>query len=107
MVYSALVTTNPLYNAFLAAGYIVLVVTIMTSFVDKADGPERGILVPLTVLSLFVLSAAVMGFIFFYQPVLLFLDGQKKEAVNLFLKTVGVFAGITVLLLAILFATAA
>lgn len=99
-------TPNPLYNALLASGYIVLIVTIMTFFVDKA-GPERGILVPLTILSLFVLSAAVMGFIFFYHPIQLYLEGKQKEAVNLFLKTVGFFAGITVLLLATLFATAA
>ncbi|MBI2612982.1 hypothetical protein HYW59_04235 [Candidatus Kaiserbacteria bacterium] len=96
-------TTNPLYNAFLAAGYIALIVTIMTSFVDKTDGPERGILVPLTVLSLFVLSAATMAYLFFYQPVMLYLEGKQKEAVNLFLKTVGVFACIVVVLLAVLF----
>lgn len=97
---------NPLYNALLAAGYIVLIVTIMTSFVDKPGGPERGILIPLVVLSLFVLSAAVMAFLFFYQPVMLYLDGQKKESVSLFLKTVGFFACITALLLVVLFATA-
>lgn len=98
-------TQNPLYNALLAAGYIVLIVTIMTSFVDKA-GPERSILIPVTILSLFVLSAAVMGFIFFYQPIQMYLDSKKKEAVDLFLKTVGFFAGITLLLLLVLFLTA-
>ncbi len=96
-------TQNPLYNALLASGYIVLVVTIMTSFVDKADGPEQGILLPLTVLSLFVLSAAVMSYIFFYQPIMLYMDGKKTEAVNLFLKTIGFFAGITILLVLALF----
>jgi len=100
-------TQNPLYNALLASGYIVLVVTIMTSFVDKADGPERGILVPLTILSLFVLSAAVMSYIFFYQPIMLYMDGKKTEAVNLFLKTLGFFAGITIVLLVVLFLSAA
>ena len=100
-------TQNPLYNALLASGYIVLVVTVMTSFVDKADGPERGILVPLTILSLFVLSAAVMSYIFFYQPIMLYMDGKKTEAVNLFLKTLGFFAGITIVLLVVLFLSAA
>src|SRR3989338_8970797 len=100
-------TQNPLYNALLVSGYIVLVVTIMTSFVDKADGPERGILVPLTILSLFVLSAAVMSYIFFYQPIMLYMDGKKTEAVNLFLKTLGFFAGITIVLLVVLFLSAA
>lgn len=47
-----------------------------------------------------------MGFIFFYQPVQMYLDGEKNAAVNLFLKTVGFFAGITLLLLLVLFLTA-
>lgn len=97
-------TKNPLYNALLAAGYIVLVVSAISMF-EGAEGPET-ILVPITMLSLFVLSAALMGYLFFYQPAMLYLDGNKTEAVNLFLKTLGFFAGITVLLLATLFATA-
>jgi len=99
------VTQNPLYNAILAAGYIVLVATIMNQ-AHRVDVPESGILIPVTVLSLFVLSAAVMGYIFFYEPVQLCLAGKQKEAVNLFLKTIGFFAGITVALLALLFSVA-
>jgi len=50
-------------------------------------------------LSLFVLSAAVMGFLFVYQPLQLYLDCHKKEGVDFFFKTVGSFAIITVLLI--------
>ncbi|MBI2610812.1 hypothetical protein HYW60_02670 [Candidatus Kaiserbacteria bacterium] len=98
-------TLNPLYNALLAAGYIVLVATVM-NLAHQVDVPENGILIPITVLSLFVLSAAVMAYLFVFQPAQLYLDGKKTEAVNLFLKTVGFFAGITVILLGILFWTA-
>src|SRR3989344_7894488 len=97
-MYNHPMTQNPLYNAVLAAGYIVLVALIM-NYAHQVNVPEQGILIPVTVLSLFVLSAAVMGFIFLYQPVQMYLDGQKKEAVDLFLKTLGVFACITVALL--------
>ncbi|KKT62266.1 MAG: hypothetical protein UW88_C0001G0123 [Candidatus Collierbacteria bacterium GW2011_GWD2_45_10] len=58
---------------------------------------------PIVFLSLLTLSVAVMAFLFFYQPLMLFLEGKKKEAVNLFLKTVGIFATITIVALILLF----
>ena len=54
-------------------------------------------------LSLLTLSVAVMAFLFFYQPLLLFISGNRKEAVNLFVKTVGIFAAITAVALILLF----
>ena len=96
-------TQNPLYNAILAAGYIVLIVHVIFFGGQFAQGGEETILIPIAMLSLFVLSAAMMGYTFFFHPVQMYLDGHKKEAVNLFVKTIGYFAGITVLLLAIVF----
>jgi hypothetical protein len=58
---------------------------------------------PITVLFVLTLSVAVMAFLFFYQPLLLFIEGKKKEAVNLFVKTVGIFAAITAVVLILLF----
>ena len=98
-------TKNPFLNALCASLYIVFVATLM-NYAHNSNLPEEGILIPITVLSLFVLSAAVMGFIFFYQPAQLYLGGQQKEAVHLFLKTLGSFAVITLLLLALLFLSA-
>lgn len=95
-------TKNPLLNAFSAAVYIALVATIM-NYAHQVDVPEQGILIPMAVLSLFVLSAAIMGYIFFYQPAQMYLDGDKKGAVDLFLKTLAFFACITVGLLILLF----
>jgi hypothetical protein len=49
-------------------------------------------------LSLLVLSVSVMAFLFFYQPVVLLLDGKREEALAFFLRTVGTFAAGTILL---------
>lgn len=69
----------------------------------KDANPDNGVLVGIAMLSLFVLSAAVMGYFFFFQPLQLYLDGEKKQAVNLFIKTVGIFACITALVFSIIF----
>lgn len=58
---------------------------------------------PIVMLSLLTLSVAVMAFLFFYQPLNLLIDGKKKEAVNLFVKTVGIFAALTAVALILLF----
>ena len=58
---------------------------------------------PITALFVLTLSVTVMAFLFFYQPLQFFVEGKKKEAVNLFVKTVGTFAVITVVVLILLF----
>lgn len=58
---------------------------------------------PVTVLFVLTLSVSVMAYLFFYQPLILFIEGKKKEAVNLFVKTVAFFATITVIILILLF----
>jgi len=97
-------TKNPFLNALLASGYISLVASAMY-YSPKYAGSVDAVIVPVTVLSLFVLSAVVMGVLFFYQPIQMYLDGAKREAVSLFLKTVGVFAVITVILISALVLT--
>jgi hypothetical protein len=64
---------------------------------------EDSVIAPIAALSLFTLSAAVMGYIFFYQPLQLFLEGKKKAGVDLFVRTTMIFAGVTVVILIILF----
>ena len=94
-------TKNPLVNALAAALYIVLIGSVMFYGLGRT-GPPNTAIIPIAVISLFTLSAAVMGYLFVYSPLLLYVDGEKTEAVNLFLQTVGVFAGITVVILIIL-----
>jgi len=89
-------TKNPFLNAAAATLYITAVAAFMF-YGSKSFGPDKSILIPIAMISLFTLSAAVMGYLFLYQPILLFLDGHKKNAVRLFLQTLGVFAGITIL----------
>lgn len=97
---------NPFYNALGAIAYIVVIV-ISLNLVDGLE-TNTGIqqyLMPIVMLSLFTLSAAVMAYLFCYQPVLLFIEGKKEKAVSLFLKTVGIFASfiLVLVLLYILF----
>jgi hypothetical protein len=94
---------NPIINALSASGYILLVVTLMNFIMQTQKNKPDTILAPITALSLLTLSAAVMAYLFFYQPLQLLIEGKKKEAVNLFVRTVGVFAIFTVITLILLF----
>lgn len=93
-------TKNPFINALLAAGYICGLVSLMTLFVDSEVEHLVPMLIPILMLSLFTLSTAVMGMIFFYEPFRMYFDGQKAEAFSLVLKTVGCFAAFAAVLLA-------
>lgn len=94
-------TTNPLYNALLAIAYIVILVSSVFFGTQLLGGPEDSILYPMAALGVLTFSAALMAYLFFYQPVLMLLDGQREKAVKLFLKTMGVFAGAIVIILLI------
>ena len=95
---------NPFINSLSASGYIILVVSVMNFIMetqgDKPDTPFA----PVVFLSMLTLSVAVMAYLFFYQPLQLFIDGKKKQAVNLFVRTVGIFAVFTAVVLILLFA---
>lgn len=88
-------TKNPYLNALIAGAYIVFVVLLITygpAFVrEKPDT----IFAPIAMLSLLVLSVAFMGYAFIFQPTLLYIDGKKREAIELFTKTLLTFAFIT------------
>lgn len=94
---------NPILNAFSASAYIFTIVSIMNVVTKPLRNKPDTFFAPITVLFVLTLSVAVMGYLFFYQPLLLFIDGKKTEAVNLFIKTVGVFAAITALVIILLF----
>ncbi|MEK7645081.1 MAG: hypothetical protein AAB391_02050 [Patescibacteria group bacterium] len=88
-------TKNPLYNALLASGYVVLVISCIFGASQLVGNEAESLLFPIAGLSVFVLSAAVMAYLFFYQPVLMLIDGARPAAMKLFLQTVGIFAAIT------------
>lgn len=90
-------------NAFSASGYIILVVSLMNLIMQTQKDKPDTIAAPITVLSVLTLSVAVMAYLFFYQPIMLFIEGKKKLAVNHFLQTVVVFAALTALSVILLF----
>jgi hypothetical protein len=81
---------NPLLNALGAAVYILAVVGIIYSL-QSPNTPDT-ILAPIFLLSLLTLSAATMAFLFFYQPMRLYFDNKRQEAVTYFMKTIGYFS---------------
>lgn len=95
-------TKSPFLNAAAASFYIVLIGLVM-DFGTRHAPKGYSVMAPIAVISLFTLSAAVMGYLFCYQPLQLYLDGKKKAAVNLFLQTTGVFGAITAVALGLLF----
>ncbi|OQY64747.1 hypothetical protein B6D29_04655 [Microgenomates bacterium UTCPR1] len=94
---------NPLINALSASAYIFIVVSVMNFVTQPLRNKPDTFFAPVTVLFVLTLSVSVMAYLFFYQPLLLFIEGKKKEAVNLFVKTVGIFAAVTALVLILLF----
>ncbi len=91
-------TQNPFLNALAASLYITFIASVLY-YAPKITPHVDTVIVPIVMLSLFVLSAAIMGYLFLYQPAQLFLEGEKKKSIQLFLRTVGIFAVITLLIL--------
>ena len=94
---------NPFLNAFVASGYISILVTLIFNSPRFITDNELGIMPPIIFLSLFVISAALMGYLFVYQPVQLLIEGKKEEATKFFLTTVFSFAGITIAMVLVWF----
>lgn len=90
-----------LYNALGTLIYIAVVSQIMANG-DKLFGSMSDFLAPIAFLSLFTLSTAVVGSLIVGKPLMLYLDGKKKEAVTLFMQTVGWLAGFTIILMVVL-----
>ncbi|MBI4088997.1 hypothetical protein HY415_02785 [Candidatus Kaiserbacteria bacterium] len=86
---------NPFVNALAAAGYISILVTLIFNSPNFITDSELGMMAPIIFLSAFVFSAALMGYLFVYQPGLLILGGKQAEGTKLFLSTVLSFALIT------------
>lgn len=86
---------NPLVNAAGAAAYIWAVVLLIGRISQlHHDTPDNAVGTA-AALSLMVLSAATMAFLFFYRPTMLLLEHKKKEAISFFLLTLAAFGAIT------------
>ena len=86
---------NAVVNGLVAEVYIVVLVLIMNWGTGLVAGKGDTLVAPIAMISIFTLSAAVMGYLFCYTPIVLFLEGKKKQGVQVFLQTVGVFGVLT------------
>lgn len=87
-----------LLDALATGAYVTAVATLIRNG-ERIFGKMDNILGPIAFLLLFVISAAITGSLVLGKPVLMYLDGQKKEAIRLFLYTIGWLAIETVVLL--------
>lgn len=96
-------TKNPILNALGASVYIILVVAVMTFVTGPMKNKPDTFFAPIMMLFVLTLSVAVMAYLFFYQPFILYFDNKKKEALDLFLKTILIFGMITLIFLLVLY----
>lgn len=80
--------------AALHAGGTLLYIALVSSILFNAPRIFGGngkdiVLIPIAMLLLFVFSAALTGSLILGRPILWYLDGKKKEAVALFMATLG------------------
>lgn len=97
---------RPFVKALLAEGYIVafgLCVGYLFPYLANLNidpGPAFGVA---AILSMFVFSAACMGYFFLSSPLLLALEGKVKEAILYFAQTVLYFALLSTVSVALFF----
>lgn len=89
-------------NALATALYVAGVGAFMYYGATIKIGKANVVLVPITFLLLFVLSAAVTGFLIFGKPVQMYLDGNKKEALFLVTQTLAILSIITLIAIILL-----
>lgn len=94
-----------LLDAFGVIAYISLFAWIISHLEKWFGNRPDNWLDPIFFLSMFIVSACVTGSLVILKPILLYLEGQKKEAVHLFLYTIGFLAlmSISIGLLLIIF----
>lgn len=97
------ITKNPYVNALLAVAYICLIVTVM-NLTSGFVMIQQTLFLPMAMLSLFVFSAAVMGFLFVFEPFTLYFEGKRPEAIIFFLKTLGTFGVCAVVMFGVVLA---
>lgn len=72
-----------LLNSLLTFLYIILVSSFMFFMNHNFHDTPDNFLAPVTMLLLFVFSAALTGSLVFGRPILWYIDGKKKEALKL------------------------
>lgn len=78
-------------KSFLGAAGTVIYITLLAVLGNKTQGlfgNEPNFLIPIFMITLFVVSACLTGFMVLGKPIRMYLDGLKKEAVIMFGATV-------------------
>ncbi|MFA5841738.1 MAG: hypothetical protein WC835_02125 [Candidatus Paceibacterota bacterium] len=99
---------NAAINAMGTALYVALVATFLsnTQYIFGRDGGDpKSVLVPIAMLLLLILSAAITGSLVLGKPILWYLDGKKKEALSLLAYTLGDLFIIMIIVWIILYMT--
>lgn len=95
-------------NAIINAGITVLYIVLVASFLTRAETifeesvPKDTVLIPIIMLLIFVVSAAITGFTVVGKPLMWYLDGKKKEALSLLGSTIFFLALIALFFISIL-----
>lgn len=89
-------------NSFLTSLYIIAVGLFFYYGSLIKLGRSNSFLVPITLLLLFVFSAALTSYLMFGKPAQLYVDGKKKEALSLITYTLGFFCIFTLVALLLL-----
>ena len=89
-------------QAVLTALYVTCVASFMYFGGQAKLGRANIILVRITMLLIFVFSASLTGYLLFGKPILMYLNGKKKEAMSLFIYTISVFSLITLVFIVLL-----
>jgi hypothetical protein len=91
---------TPLLSAFGALGYITVLVTFFHYIESVRHETPDTLIDGIGAISVFVLSAAVMGYLFFYYPIAYIIEGKTSSLPTYFLlKTIGYFAIGTIVIL--------
>lgn len=89
-----------LVNALGVTLYVASVTLVMRN-AEKVFGKMDSYVGQLSFLMLFVLSAAVVGYLILGKPIMLYLDNAKKEAIQVLTYTIGILFLATIIALAI------
>lgn len=90
---------NPYISAGAASAYIALI-ALFINYVPRFESQGSPAFAAFTMLSLLVLSVAVMGFLFFYEPLSLYMEGRRAESIKHFFRTVAMFVCIVMMIFA-------
>lgn len=100
MIDKKIITQSLVFSA-LAVLYVTLVTRVM-GYAGTIFGPDgKSTVGPIVFLLIVVVSAATMGLLVFGKPVMLYMDGKKREAVAMAVCTIGSLAAFATLLIII------